>query len=66
MPRYIVWVNVRQFYLCDTLGQAFDCKRFFGGTIYESLAATAAEKVFAEQEDWEQFRDHFLDLGGES
>lgn len=55
MPRYLVWVSVRQFYLCDSLAQACNCKRLFGGLIYEPLAMSAAEKVHAEREDWEQF-----------
>lgn len=48
--RYIVWVSVRQFYLCETLAYALRCKEIFGGTIYEPLAMTAIEKINSQAE----------------
>lgn len=47
-PRYLVWVSQTQFYLCTTLAVACDRKAMFGGTIYEPLGMTTAEKVAAE------------------
>lgn len=47
-PRYILWVGARQFYLCSTLVEAADWHTIAGGTIYEPLGMTTAEKVHAE------------------
>ncbi len=61
MPRYIVWLNTRSFYLCGTLVEAFEKKGLLpGSTVYEPLGMAAAERVHANQEDWEQFRDGLL------
>lgn len=44
-PRYLVWVNSRQFYYCSTLAEACDWRKETGGLIYEPLGATEAEKI---------------------
>lgn len=47
-PRYLVWVNSKMFYPCDWLADALEQAEKTGGTIYEPLAMTTAEKVASE------------------
>lgn len=47
-PRYVVWVSSRQFCMCGTLAEALDWRAKIGGTVYEPLGMSAAEKVAAE------------------
>lgn len=49
MPsRYITFVSDEQFYRFESLAEALEWKRQFGGTVYEPLGMTTAEKVAAE------------------
>lgn len=54
VPRYIVFANPGQFWMADTITEAFELYEQFGraagGRVYEPLAMSAAEKVDAEWE----------------
>lgn len=47
-PRYLVRVSDGQFYSCNWLAEALEQVSKTGGTIYEPLGMTTAEKVASE------------------
>lgn len=48
-PRYIVWSGFRDWKVCGTLAAALEWKGSHGGTIYEPLGMSTAERVCLEE-----------------
>jgi hypothetical protein len=55
-PRYFVRGDAGNMHFCETMFEAFDCKKRFGGLVYEPLGSAAADKVYFDESHTELLR----------